>query len=61
MTAVYFSFFADRLTSFMDSWPRIDKWYSKIGNLVRVDASQEEETVYLEVEKILEDQVRKVR
>lgn len=44
----------------MDSWPKIEKWYNKFGVLATVDAAQGMQTVYLEVEKILEDTLAKV-
>ena len=53
-------FLSFRITNFTDSWPRIEKWYQKIGNLSKIDATQEEETVFLEIEKMFEDTVRKV-
>ena len=49
-----------RITGFLDSWPKLEKWFTKFGTLQRVDASQEQRTVALEVEKILEDTVNKV-
>lgn len=49
-----------RITRYLDSWPKIEKWYTKFGVLTTVDASQEMRTVYLEVEKILEDTLAKV-
>lgn len=45
----------------MDSWPKIEKWYNKFGVLAHVDASQGARSVYLEVEKILEDTLAKVK
>ncbi len=50
-----------QLVLFQDSWPRLEKWFSKYGSLVTVDAAQGEETVYLEVERILEETLHKVR
>ena len=50
-----------RLTVFQDSWPKLEKWFTKYGLLKAVDATQNAETVYLEVEKILEDTLNKVR
>ena len=38
----------------------MEKWFNKFGSLVRVDASLEEESVFLEFEKILEDTIKKV-
>ena len=38
----------------------MEKWFTKFGSLRTVDASQAQETVYLEVEKILEDTKNKV-
>ena len=49
-----------RLTSFQDSWPKMEKWFTKYGCLKKVDASQEQHTVYLEVEHILEETLNKV-
>lgn len=50
-----------RITRYLDSWPKIEKWYNKFGVLTTVDASQGMQTVYLEVEKILEDTLAKVK
>nr|XP_022317151.1 sperm flagellar protein 2-like isoform X9 [Crassostrea virginica] len=50
-----------RITRYLDSWPKIEKWYNKFGVLTTVDASQEMRTVYLEVEKILEDTLAKLQ
>ena len=49
-----------RITGFLDAWPKIEKWYAKFGTLRSVDATQEEKSVYLEVDKILEDTLNKV-
>ena len=49
-----------RLTVFQDSWPRLEKWFTKYGLLKSVDATQGADTVYLEVEQILEDTLEKV-
>ena len=49
-----------RLTVFQDSWPRLEKWFTKYGLLKSVDATQGADTVYLEVEKIMEDTLEKV-
>ena len=49
-----------RLTVFQDSWPRLEKWFTKYGLLKSVDAIEGADTVYLEVEKILEDTLEKV-
>ena len=50
-----------RLTVFQDSWLKLERWFTKYGLLKAVDATQNGETVYLEVEKILEDTLNKVR
>ncbi len=50
-----------RLTLFQDAWPKLHKWFNKYGSLVAIDASQHLESVYLEVEKILEDTLQKVK
>lgn len=50
-----------RITRYLDSWPKIEKWYNKFGVLTTVDASQGMQTVYLEVEKILEDTLAKLQ
>lgn len=57
MKQLYF----DRITRYLDSWPKIEKWYNKFGVLTTVDASQGMQTVFLEVEKILEDTLAKVK
>lgn len=51
----------DRITRYLDSWPKIEKWYNKFGVLTTVDAAQGMQTVFLEVEKILEDTLAKVK
>ena len=38
----------------------MEKWYTKSGTVMRVDASLPEESAFLEFEKILEDTVRRV-
>ncbi|KAL3868818.1 hypothetical protein ACJMK2_041577, partial [Sinanodonta woodiana] len=50
-----------RITGFLDSWPKLEKWFSKFGTLYHVDAMQESRSVYLEVEKILEDTISKLQ
>lgn len=50
-----------RITGFLDAWPKLEKWYTKFGTLKVVDASQEEKSVYLEVDKILEDTLNKLQ
>lgn len=50
-----------RITRYLDSWPKIEKWYNKFGVLTTVDASQGMQTVFLEVEKILEDTLAKLQ
>lgn len=50
-----------RITRYLDSWPKIEKWYNKFGVLTTVDAAQGMQTVYLEVEKILEDTLAKLQ
>ncbi|XP_048761563.2 sperm flagellar protein 2-like isoform X3 [Ostrea edulis] len=50
-----------RITRHLDSWPKIEKWYNKFGVLAHVDASQGARSVYLEVEKILEDTLAKLQ
>jgi hypothetical protein len=53
--------FLFRIVAFQDSWPKLDKWFTRFGTLKRVEAADNPEQVYLEVEKILEDTVNKVR
>lgn len=50
-----------RITGFLDSWPKLEKWFTKFGSLQKVDATQEQKSVQLEVEKILEDTLNKVK
>ncbi|XP_062579929.1 sperm flagellar protein 2-like isoform X2 [Saccostrea cucullata] len=50
-----------RITKYLDSWPKVEKWYNKFGVLAHVDASAEMRTVYLEVEKVLEDTLAKLQ
>ena len=38
----------------------MEKWFSKFGTLLKVDAAQSEETTYYEVEHILESTLAKV-
>ncbi|XP_063404210.1 sperm flagellar protein 2-like isoform X1 [Mytilus trossulus] len=49
-----------RITGFLDAWPKLEKWYAKFGTLKVVDATQEEKTVYLEVDRVLEDTLDKL-
>ena len=49
-----------RITKFLDSWPKLEKWYAKFGTLARVDANDQVRSVYLEVEKQLEETLEKV-
>ncbi|XP_074662046.1 sperm flagellar protein 2-like [Tubulanus polymorphus] len=44
-----------RMTSFADNWPKLEKWFNKFGTLRIVEGTLNEEAVYLETEKILED------
>ncbi|XP_070194777.1 sperm flagellar protein 2-like isoform X3 [Littorina saxatilis] len=50
-----------RITTFHDSWPKLEKWFTRFGTLKRVDAMDNQEAVFLEVEKILEDTVAKIQ
>jgi len=49
-----------RITGFLDSWPKLEKWFSKFGTLRRVDATLAQTSLKLEVEKILEETLNKV-
>ena len=49
-----------RLNAFNHEWPRMEKWYTKSGSIARVDAALEEESVFLELEKVLEDTVKRL-
>ena len=49
-----------RITSFHDSWPKMEKWFTRFGTLKKVDASDQENAVFLEVEKIMEDTLARV-
>ncbi|ESO92609.1 hypothetical protein LOTGIDRAFT_120497 [Lottia gigantea] len=48
-----------RITGFVDSWPKLEKWFTRFGTLKVVNAEAEERTVRLEVEKVLEDTLKK--
>jgi hypothetical protein len=50
-----------RITGFLDAWPKIEKWFNKFGILKKVDATLAEDVLYLEVEKILEDTLKKLQ
>ncbi|XP_071117594.1 sperm flagellar protein 2-like [Haliotis cracherodii] len=50
-----------RITGYHDSWPKLEKWFTRFGTLKKVDASEALETVFLEVEKVLEDTVSKIQ
>lgn len=49
-----------RISAFRDSWPKLEKWFTRFGTLKKVDASGKQEEVYLETEKILEDILAKL-
>lgn len=50
-----------KLTAFQDSWPKLEKWFMKFGSLHSIDASLNIDSVYYEVEKIMEDTVNKLQ
>lgn len=50
-----------RLTSFQDSWSKLGKWFTRFGTLKKVDASEMEDTLFLEVEKVLEDTLARLQ
>ncbi|XP_052777050.1 sperm flagellar protein 2-like isoform X2 [Mya arenaria] len=50
-----------RITGFLDSWPKLEKWFTKFGTLQKVDASLPSQSVQLEVEKILEDTLNRLQ
>ncbi|KAK6179274.1 hypothetical protein SNE40_011674 [Patella caerulea] len=50
-----------RITGFVDSWPKLEKWFTRFGTLKIVDAEADERTVVLEVEKILEDTLNRLQ
>lgn len=46
----------NRMTGFQDTWPKLEKWFSGKQNvLVKVNAQEDEETVFKKVEQILQD------
>ncbi|WAR24394.1 SPEF2-like protein [Mya arenaria] len=49
------------ITGFLDSWPKLEKWFTKFGTLQKVDASLPSQSVQLEVEKILEDTLNRLQ
>ena len=49
-----------RMTTFRDTWPKLEKWFTRFGTLKKVDSSQEEQELEHEVAHILETTLRKV-
>jgi len=49
-----------RLIAFQDTWPKMEKWFSKFGILHKIEASQEQETVFTELDSMLEETLKKV-
>ena len=49
-----------RLATFSDNWPKLEKWFIKFGSLKKIDASLDTDTVYTEVNSLLEESVAKV-
>ena len=49
-----------RLAAFRDSWPKLEKWFSKFGILRTVDTAISENVVFLEIEKIFKTIVASV-
>lgn len=45
----------------MDNWAKMEKWFSRFGTLKKVDAALDQQAVYFEVEKCLEDTIKKVQ
>ena len=48
------------MTSFKDTWPKLEKWFTRFGTLKKVNSSQEEQPLELEVAHVLETTLRKV-
>lgn len=50
-----------RITGFLDAWPKLEKWFNKFGILKKIDATLAADVLYLEVEKVLEDTLKKLQ
>lgn len=50
-----------RITGFLDAWPKLEKWFNKFGILKNIDATLAEDVLYLEVETVLEDTLKKLQ
>ncbi|ELU01924.1 hypothetical protein CAPTEDRAFT_210764 [Capitella teleta] len=48
-----------RLTTFQDSWPKMEKWFSKFGSLKIIDASQDSDVIFNEVQVYLDEAMKK--
>lgn len=49
------TFSSSRITSFQETWPKLEKWFDGKQNiLVRVDADVDEEELYRRVESVLQ-------
>ena len=48
------------MTTFRDTWPKLEKWFTRFGTLKKVDSAQEEEALEHELAHVLETTMRKV-
>ena len=51
----------DRLTAFDDEWPKICEWFSNYGNVKCVDADNEENWVFGNVDRLFCETMDKVQ
>lgn len=51
----------NRITGFLDNWPKLEKWFTKFGTLQKIDGSLEATPLYLETENVLEDTLDRVK
>ncbi|EDV23473.1 uncharacterized protein TRIADDRAFT_58131 [Trichoplax adhaerens] len=50
-----------RLVGFHDTWSKLEKWFTKFGNLKKIDGAEDQETVFQNVETILEEVLEKLK
>lgn len=47
----------NRITGFIENYPKVGKWFSKIGVMRKIDGTLDHTALYLETESILEDTI----